>query len=208
MPLPIIRDDLSTKLIHLTRGDNLENTVRNFIKILKEKKLIGSTKDIRGGYKCICFTEAPVSKLALVLSMASDMRYAPLGVIIDKNWLYSQGGRPVIYQSNDEYEYLPEAIRYRHVRFEPTREIDYSWEREWRVKVDELPLDPTTTTFIIPTRKWYEKIMGNWFSRVRLLSFAGFPVLGDKPSAFFILEDLGIPFTNEYATDEAIRLVQ
>ena len=180
MSEPMIRDDLSIKLIHLTRGDNIEHIIENFNKILKEKKLIGSAKDIRGGYKCICFTEAPVSKLALVLSLANEMRYAPLGVIIDKNWLYSKGGRPVIYQSNDEYEYLHEDIRYRHVRFEPTRGIDFTWEREWRIKADELILDPTKTTFIIPTRTWYEKIIGRLVPiEVQMkASYLGFPVIG------------------------------
>lgn len=42
-------------------------------------------------------------------------------------------------------------MRYRHVRYEPDRGIDHTWEREWRIRTDELILDPKQTLVVIPT---------------------------------------------------------
>jgi hypothetical protein len=80
------------------------------------------------------------------------MRYAPLGVMVDKRWLYERGGRPVIYQSHAEFDELPESKQHLHVRYEPDQGIDYSWEREWRIKTDSLELDPEQTTIVVPSR--------------------------------------------------------
>ena len=49
----MIREDVSNKLIHLTRG-KYEDAAKTFTKILGTKKLLGSDKDIRGRYKVIC----------------------------------------------------------------------------------------------------------------------------------------------------------
>ena len=101
----MIRDDLSKKLIHLTRS-NRENKegrylewIHKFCSIVHQRKLIGSDGYIKGGYRYVCFTEAPLSKLSHILASpsASGIRYAPFGVIVDKRWLFKKGGRPVIY---------------------------------------------------------------------------------------------------------------
>ena len=86
-------------------------------------------------------------------------RYQPFGVMLDKAWLFAQGGRPVIYQSADEYEGLPPALHYRHVRYEPSNAIDkvvdFTWEREWRIPGD-LVLPPEKVTVVVPSRQFVD----------------------------------------------------
>jgi hypothetical protein len=74
----VIRDDLSDRLIHLTRGTHEEAGVR-LATILSEGRLLGSNTDIRGGHHCVCFTEAPVGQLSRILAMPGvhNMRYMP-----------------------------------------------------------------------------------------------------------------------------------
>lgn len=111
----IIRDDLSTKLIHFTKG-NVDEATANLHSILNQGKLIGGSGFIKGGYRCVCFSESPIGKFSYVLAKPELFKfpYAPLGVMIDKSWLYEKGGRPVIYESEEEYELLHESQRYRH----------------------------------------------------------------------------------------------
>src|SRR5438445_703190 len=131
----MIRGDLSNCLVHLTKGATSDEAANNFRSIIQSGRLRGGNGHIRGGYNCVCFSEAPISVLAQILARNSvdGMRYAPLGVMVKKTWLFLAGGRPVIYQPEAEFELLDEQQRYRHVRYEPDRDIDHTWEREWRV---------------------------------------------------------------------------
>lgn len=76
--------------------------------------------------------------------------------MVDKAWMFEMGGRPVIYHSDAEYELLPEALRWRHVRYEPTARpsIDFTWEREWRVHRDQMPITPNDAAIIVPNQDW------------------------------------------------------
>jgi hypothetical protein len=157
----MIRDDLSDKLIHLTRGPTYDDAARLFSTILAEKRLLGGTGCIKGGFRCVCFSEAPVSKLGQILAnpMAHGMRYKPFGVMVDKRWLFERGGRPVIYQPDCEFALLHDDQKSRHVRYEPTNNVDFTWEREWRICTDELSLDPDATTVVVPNRTWVRKVL-------------------------------------------------
>lgn len=196
----MIRGDLSNRIIHLTKGNSLDEASANFFKIISEGKLIGGTGYIRGNYICVCFSEAPISVLSQVLSNPSihGMRYAPLGVMVPKRWLFEKGGRPVIYQAEAEFELLPEELRYRHVRYEPHRDVDHTWEREWRILTPELSLDPENVTFVVPTRKWEDQFKQKHQDdqRTRALVFgdAGFLAIKKFPWHFIVLEDLGVEF--------------
>ena len=114
------RDDLSSKLIHLTKG-TWDNAADVFVKILKEKRLLGSARDIRDQSKCICFSEAPIAKLSYILAERSalEFRYAPFGIMVDKTWLFEKGGRPVIYQPDDEYEMMDINHKFLHKKYNP-----------------------------------------------------------------------------------------
>ncbi|MCP4162607.1 MAG: DUF2971 domain-containing protein [Deltaproteobacteria bacterium] len=161
-----MRDDISNKLVHLTKGQNENETIKGFkdnriqaittLKdIISKRKLIGNTGYIKGKYKCVCFSEAPISKLSHILAEEKvSFRYQPYGLIFNKKWLYEKGGRPVIYGPTSEYDLLPEDLKYRHVRFELSKEypVDHTWEREWRIKTDELEFKEIDVSIIVPTR--------------------------------------------------------
>ena len=197
----MIRDDLSTKLIHLTRGDEYGDAANRFLNIIYNTHIAGGNNSIRGGYRCVCFSEAPISKLAQVLSLSLDipqgrMRYRPFGVMIDKRWLFAAGGRPVIYQPEAEYDQLPETHKYRHVRYEPPH-IDWTWERECRIRTDRLDLDSNTTTFLVPDRRWEEWFLEQHFRAVADNSaLLGIPIPDPVPWHFLVLSDLGVEIPN------------
>ena len=194
----MIRDDLSEKLIHLTRGEIYEEAAQTFENILSDQKLLGGTGCIKGGFQCVCFSEAPISKLGTILAnpMALGMRYKPFGVMVDKHWLFARGGRPVIYQADGEYELLHRDHRWRHVRYEPGI-VDFTWEREWRIHTDELPLDRDATTFVIPKREWESRFFDKHIAKLGNLAFFTRGMIGPKsvaqvPWHFIALEDLGV----------------
>ena len=92
----MIRDDVSDNLIHLSK-DTTDLTAANaLLSILKEKKLRGGSTFIKGAYTCVCFSEAPIGKLAYILAEPSvnGIRYKPFGIMVGKKWLYERGGAP------------------------------------------------------------------------------------------------------------------
>ena len=198
----MIRDDLSNKLIHLIRGDTVEDAFGKFQSILNEGKLRGGTGYIKGNYRCVCFTETPISKLGYVLANpdVANMRYRPMGIMLDKKWVFEQGGRPVIYQPTSDYEKLPEELRYRHVCLEldrPGTPVDLTWEREWRLHKDELPLPIESTTVILPARYWRDVLveahMDEIQGQVQVLGKNATLAVTPYPWHIIVLEDLGIP---------------
>jgi hypothetical protein len=78
--------------------------------------------------------------------------------MVPKTWGFERGGRPVIYQTEEEYHNLPESLRWRHVRFDPLNGIDFTWEREWRIRIDELVLDISVAVVIVPDSDWEQRI--------------------------------------------------
>jgi len=194
----MIRDDISDKLIHLTRGDTDQIAADTFRLILEQRTLRGSSGCIKGGYTCVCFSEAPISQLSRILARPSPhgMRYKPFGIMVNKDWLFTRGGRPVIYQLDSEFALLTESQRYRHVRYEPGS-VDFTWEREWRIWTHGLPLESDQTTVVVPTRKWEEWFQGQHTAmlsrRAMLTGFIGPKSVSKQPWHFVVLEDLGVP---------------
>ncbi|HML76615.1 MAG TPA: hypothetical protein PKB02_19140 [Anaerohalosphaeraceae bacterium] len=202
----ILRDDVSCNLVHLVRDHSSKKAEDVFMEILNSKTFKGGTGCIRDKFNCVCFSEAPISKLGQVLALPGvhGMRYKPFGFMVSKEWLYEKGGRPVIYQSDSEYSLLPGSLKYRHVRYEPPL-IDFSWEREWRIQTNELQIDPAITTVIVPNRSFVEKIKQDNIDKmgkeVQLMGMVTLGVLSHKPLKplawhFIVLEDLGIPIPN------------
>lgn len=191
------RDDLSTKLIHLTSDKLTQSGEESFFSIIESRTLVGSSKTIRGGAKCICFSEAPISKLGFLLSRKNETqtKYSPFGIMINKGYMFDLGARPVIYQPESEFVQLNRDNQYRHVRFEPNNGIDWTWEREWRYKADELFLDPSVVTLIVPTRDIVEQIKESHNSSNQfyaILGETGRLGITSLPWHFLVLEDLGI----------------
>jgi len=131
-------------------------------KIIKEKLLLGSNEKIKGGYKFVCFSEAPLASLRNGLVNTTEYsHYSAFGVMFDKRWIFAKGGRPAIYQTDNEFYSLPEILRWRHVRYEPNGEelIDFTWERKWRIKCEALPIDPSYTAIVVPNRVWAQRML-------------------------------------------------
>jgi len=117
---------------------------------------------IKGSQPCVCFSEAPLSALqdGLIHPAKFKQKYAPFGFMVRKDWLFEQGGRPVIYQSDSEFHLLPESMQWRHVRYEPPK-IDFTWEREWRIKREELPIDPDDVKLVFPNG-FAKDVVSSW----------------------------------------------
>jgi hypothetical protein len=156
------RDDISDDLVHFIRGNDFEEALGTLQTIVKEARLLGGNGYIKGGYRCVCLSEAPLHQLGSVLNKPTvrGVRYRPFGVVVSKTWLYSQGGRPVIYQHDSEFSGLSDQMRWRHVRYEPSTEplIDFSWEREWRIHTDSLPINPKVARIVVPNEEWFQRL--------------------------------------------------
>jgi hypothetical protein len=181
-----MRDDISDKLVHLTKGIGVdplmhrEEAARTLDKILKDQALLGGTGFIKGKHQCVCFSEAPISKLSQILAVrdSNAFKYQPYGLIVSKKWLFARGGRPVIYGPANEYNMLPNAMKYRHVRFYLSKkyDVDHSWEREWRIKTDTLKFTAEDVTVVVPDRVAKE----------------AFQVSGHDAWHYIALSDLGV----------------
>lgn len=152
-----MRPDISDQLIHFTSGESTEDAFANLCNIVDQRRIYGGTTNIRGGYSCVCLTEAPLNSLpGGFVNPAAYSRYSPFGIIIDKTYLFDLGARPVIYGSSDEFNMIPEGMRWRHMRYEPTSNppTDFTWEREWRLRAEELPIEPDFAGIVVPDEKW------------------------------------------------------
>lgn len=151
------RPDISNKLVHFTSGDTERAAFDRLRSIIKEGQVNGSDAKIRQGHVCVCFTEAPLSSLQHgFVNPTTYSTYSPFGVVYDKAWVFSQGGRPVIYQPDTEFSLLPVELQWRHVRYEPIAEppIDFTWEREWRIRADHVQVAPSRTGIVVPSAEW------------------------------------------------------
>jgi hypothetical protein len=170
----LVRRDLGTLLFHFTRATNegsvawtnkhgdvhtlgSSSACAILKKILHEGRLIGTSRWTYG-HNCVCFTEAPIHEFNSIFSLvelaASEKerpRYEPYGIAVNKNWFFAHGGRPVIYDHASAFEALPDDQKHRFVRYDPGEGIDFTWEREWRIRTDSLKLDPKETIVIVPT---------------------------------------------------------
>lgn len=157
------RLDITEDLVHFIKGAELADAFTTLQKILRERRMLGGTGFIRGQYPCVCFSEAPVGYLGYALTQPTlhPVRYQPIGLIVAKSWLFDHGGRPIIYQNGAEFSELPEHLRWRHVRYEPNAHppIDFTWEREWRIRTENLPIDPSCITIVLPTREIVDSLL-------------------------------------------------
>lgn len=156
------RRDISDKLTHWTSGENEEEAFQRLCKIVKERLILGTSEKIKGEYKCVCFTEAPLTSLKDgLVNPDSYSRYSRFGIIFEKRQIFKLGGRPVIYQTDEEFEGLSEEYRWRHVRYEPNRDkpIDFTWEREWRIKCGALRFDPSNAGIVVKDENWAQRMI-------------------------------------------------
>lgn len=121
------------------------------VKILKERKIIGSTTEngfIVGKERAVCFQDAPLQGLTQNLiheqyhqkELGDKSRYLGFGLAFSKKYAYMKGARPVLYEKRDVAKsFLPESEWWRIVSFDLSDDdsiIDWTHEREWRLKGD------------------------------------------------------------------------
>lgn len=155
------RVDVSYNLIHLTKDSNDKDAYSNLMNIIDGRIIKASNRCVKGEHYCVCFSEAPID----CLDAKFCSRYSQFGLMFSKKHIYRIGGRPVIYQHDNEYNTLPESLRWRHVRYNPCGEgedyNDWTWEREWRVPSDVV-FSSDDVHIIVPDREWVEKFLSDY----------------------------------------------
>ncbi|MFJ9462139.1 DUF2971 domain-containing protein [Viridibacillus arvi] len=168
----ISRTDISSYVTHLTRSKDKLDATDVLLKILNDKKLIGSTNKgfVQGNDSAVCFQDAPISGIAQNVlheqlnkeELGGKVRYSPSGLMFRKPYIYKKGGRPVIYENKEQARILfPENELWRVVSFDLSNEdsfIDWTHEREWRIKGDlEFTLDQVYV--VLSTKQAYKKFI-------------------------------------------------
>lgn len=169
------RSDISTYVTHLTRENGAIKTYDVLLKILTEKKLLGSTTDkgfILGSEKAVCFQEAPIYGVAQNTlheqlnrtELGDKVRYRPIGICFRKDYVYKKGGRPVFYEKKSiAKEILPKSEWWRIVSFDLSDKdeiIDWTLEREWRLKGD-FEFELNEVIVLLPKVEEYEHFINN-----------------------------------------------
>lgn len=170
--IKFLRRDIGNLLFHFTRGTGepivreinggevqMDGSASSVLScILQDGGLKGTTNYIRSEEPCVCFTEAPLHEFStlfhlneLAASKDERPRYEPYGVAVNKHWLFTEGGRPVIYDHPENFEAIPEHLQHRFVPYDPMQGVDFTWEREWRIQTDWLELEPSKTLVVVPT---------------------------------------------------------
>ena len=168
-----MREDIADSLIHFTKANSELDAYSVLRKILREQLLIGSNNKIRSGDNCVCFSEVPVDSLKGGFTNSSGYsQYSRFGIVFPKNWIFEIGGRPVIYQSESEYKFLTEENKWRHMRLDLSEDkfVDFTWEREWRVKIESLSFSCEFVSIVLPNKNWEERFIADmneeswWFA--------------------------------------------
>lgn len=156
------RTDISQSLIHFTRGRDNDEAFDNLVSIVNSNTIYGSNKFIKGRYKCVSFSETPIACISRgLINNNYYTKYSAFGIAVSKDLLFNLGGRPVIYQSEEEFNLLSEGQRWRHMTYNPKGDppIDFTWEREWRIKTNELHINPSDFSIIMPNADWIERLI-------------------------------------------------
>lgn len=149
------REDLSEYLFHFTNGSNAKDILASITqdKSLKDMKMKG----------VICLTEAPLLSLVNMFKIFEsypEPLYAPYGIAIKKDYIYSLGGRNVIYGLPEEKIFLDESIRWRFEKYIPNQS-DFTWLREWRVPIEKIELSIDNCFVITKTKNELYSFMFN-----------------------------------------------
>ncbi len=172
------RTDLSPYLLHFSRRSGSRTGLDVLESILRDGYLRGSMRLVKGSEPAVSLMEAPLPALKVILAKANWVRYEPYGLALQRSYVYSRGGRPVLYMSNrEEAEYrIPDSQRWRVVRLEYTKQAedthrelkvlaDWTHEREWRCPGDlKLPVHPIVFVW---TSKEAQELSGLRWRKVR-----------------------------------------
>ena len=167
------RNDISSRLTHLTKGDSSEQAFSTLLKILEEKRLNGSTTEsgfIIGNKAAVCLQEAPLNAIAENLLYEKEIReknngkirYSAFGIRFNKKWIYQKGGRPVIYEEKENMKsLLPYDEHWRIVNYDLSNSqymIDWTHEREWRVS-GNIEFEYKNIEILVESSEYYRKFI-------------------------------------------------
>lgn len=141
------------------KQENYEVAYQRLLDILIDGFLKPGHEELTADVKAICFTESPE-----YFSEWDQSRYQPFGFKFVKSKIYDQGGRPVFYGSYSDFHALPEILKWRFAPHLPTRitnewpyGLDYTWEREWRLRSTCLDL-LSAVNIIVPDNAYASRL--------------------------------------------------
>jgi len=169
------------QLVHLTRETESMKLEKVFLKILLDKKLIGSKSTTDKGFICgstraVCFQDTPLYSISknvfyeqkINKQAKSKLRYRAVGVAFPKDYLFKRNARPVIYEKTDTAkQFLPNKDWWRIVPLDLSNEnafIDWTHEREWRLPGD-LDFDLCEITILCPNNKFLKTLSASYLSK-------------------------------------------
>lgn len=167
------RNDISSRLTHLTKGNSSEEAFKTLLKILEERTILGSTTDtgfIIGNKSAVCLQEAPLNAIAENLLYEKELRekagnkvrYSAFGLRFNKAWIYKKGGRPVIYEEKELMKsILPSEEYWRIVNYDLSDDqcmVDWTHEREWRVP-GNIQFEYKNVEIIVESNTYYQKFV-------------------------------------------------
>jgi hypothetical protein len=112
--------------------------LQTLTRILREERIRGSDRLVRGSDPMVSLTEATPGKLLDIIRWRPGFirwNFEPYGISIRREVMEAMGARPVRYDSKGEFKQLPEGDR---AYFQPIspRGKDWRVEEEWRVMGD------------------------------------------------------------------------
>lgn len=196
MPKKMNRPDISYYLAHFTK-DGMDPDSRkipakaNLIKILTDRKIIASEISWTNT-PCVCFTESPWFSL-----LAHAQEYSPYGIGFEKPRIFAAGGAPVYYVRCDRFQtqkwnadmlkkpfsspFFPVYTPQKTIQqYPPHKFVDYSHEREWRIKGD-FTFDYDQISFVVLNSFWdfemFPKFLKNAIGRRKFLILESYKMI-------------------------------
>ena len=140
--------------------DDFENAFQTFLTILNDWYLKSGDIIKTGGSPCICFTESPE-----YFMYRDKSKYQPFGFKFYKKSIFRSGGREVIYSPENEKHLIHESMLWRYMRHDPLvvsertpYGVDFTWEREWRLPSNELPV-LEAKNIIVPNERYISRVV-------------------------------------------------
>ncbi|HYB91032.1 MAG TPA: hypothetical protein VEC38_08305 [Candidatus Binataceae bacterium] len=154
-------------LTHFTRASETARAIDNLISILRTGVIRGGRRMVRGGKPAVCMFDVPLAELRTLLVRRNRRRYQPFGIAVDRRYAFRMGARPVIYMPwREARDVLPSAEFWRvvNMEYDRTPPIDWSFEREWRVRGD-LPIPERLCAALVETWRDADEIYDRFAGR-------------------------------------------